>query len=92
MTQTQSQGNKVVLKKSTLRSWSGLASLQTFIHRKSVEELKGWVAICQPQTLMTWRALQEEWDKILWDVCKPGGQLQETSDLWIDNKGFATKY
>ncbi len=28
-----------------------------------------------------------------WDVYKPGGQLQETSDLSvIANKGFATKY
>ncbi len=45
-----------------------------------METVKG-VAKCQPQNLNDLeRIYKEEWDKIP-HVCKPGGQLQETSDV-----------
>ncbi len=41
---------------------------------------------------MTWGS--EKGQNPSWDVCKPGGQLQEISDLCegFSDKGFATKY
>ncbi len=37
------------------------------------------------ETLMTWRGVGQNPS---WDVCKPGGQLQETSDLCDCQQGF----
>ncbi len=53
-------------------------------------ELKVRVAKRQPQNLNDLeRICKEEWDKIpSWDVCKSGGQLQETSDLCDCQQGF----
>ncbi len=44
-------------------------------------DLKIWVAKCLPRNLNDLeRICKETWDKI--PFCKPGGQLQETSDLF----------
>ncbi len=52
-------------------------------------ELKVWVAKHQPQNLNDLeRICKEEWTKSLRDVCKPGSQLQETSDLCDCQQGY----
>ncbi len=53
-------------------------------------ELKVRVAKHQPLNLNDLeRICKEEWDKNpSWDVCKPGGQLKETSDLCDCQQGF----
>ncbi len=53
---THGQGNNGSgSSRSTLRSWSGLASLQTLSIENLWRELKVRVAKRQPRTLMTWR-------------------------------------
>ncbi len=52
-------------------------------------ELKVRVAKHQPRILNDLeRICKEEWDKIPPEMCKPGGQLQETSDLCDCQQGF----
>ncbi len=71
-------------RRSTLRSWSGLASLLNLWR-----ELKLRVSKRQPRNLNDLeRICKEEWTKIPPEMCKPGDQLQETSDLCACQQGF----
>ncbi len=52
-------------------------------------QLKVRVARRQPRNLNDLeRICKEEWDKIPPEMCKPGGQLQEMSDLCDCQQGF----
>ncbi len=62
----QSSGSR----RSTLRSWSGLVSLQTLIPKKIRRELKVRVAKRQPRNLNDLeRICKEEWDNIPPEMC-----------------------
>ncbi len=77
-------------RRSTLRSWSGLAGLQTLIPYKICGG--SWrfeLPNVSLQILMTWRgSAKRSGQNPSWDVYKPGGQLQETSDLCDCQQGF----
>ncbi len=80
-------------RRSTLRSWSGLASLQTFIPW-NIWELKVRVAKRQPRNLNDLeRICKEEWDKIPPEMCANlVANYKKHLTSVIANKGFATNY
>ncbi len=75
-------------RRSTLRSWSGLAS-----YRKSVEEAEGSSCQSSVETFMTRRgSAKRNGEKSLLRCVQTCDQLQETSDLCDCQQGFGPKY
>ncbi len=83
---THGQGNTGVSQVSTLRSWSGRASLQTFIPLNICGGSWRFVSL---ETLMTWRgSAKRNGVKSLLRCVRTCDQLQETPDLCDRQQGF----